>query len=86
MWSGMEADLDDIGHKFEMLFHKLPEDVKAGIADAADSIGDYLGDFFGRIGSPTIAAAGSFAKQLPSLFIGLIMALLSAYFLWQRGI
>ncbi len=80
MWSGMEADLDDIGHKFEMLFHKLPEDVKAGIADAADSIGDYLGDFFGRIGSPTIAAAGSFAKQLPSLFIGLIMALLSAYF------
>ncbi len=80
MWSGMESDLDDIGHKFEMLFHKLPEDVKTGIANAADSIGDYLGDFFGRIGSPTIAAAGSFAKQLPSLFIGLIMALLSAYF------
>lgn len=80
MWSGMESDLDDIGRKFEMLFHKLPEDVKAGVADAADSIGDTLGDFFGRIGSPTIAAAGSFAKQLPSLFIGLIMALLSAYF------
>lgn len=80
MWSGMESDLDDIGHKFEMLFYKLPEDVKTGIANAADSIGDYLGDFFGRIGSPTIAAAGSFAKQLPSLFIGLIMALLSAYF------
>lgn len=82
MWSGMESDLGDIGHKFDALFHKLPEDVKAGIADAADSISDYLADIdlFGRISSPTIAAAGSFAKQLPSMFIGLIMALLSAYF------
>lgn len=82
MWSGMESDLGDIGHKFEALFNKLPADVKAGIADAADSIGDYLSDadLFGQIGSPTIAAAGSFAKQLPSMFIGLIMALLSAYF------
>lgn len=80
MWSGMESDLGDIGHKFGVLFNKLPADVKEGITDAADSIGAYLGDFFGRIGSPTIAAAGSFAKQLPSVFIGLIMALLSAYF------
>lgn len=80
MWSGMESDLGDIGHKFGMLFNKLPEDVKAGVADAADSIGEYLKDFFGQIGTPTIVAAGSFAKQLPSIFIGLIMALLSAYF------
>lgn len=80
MWSGMESDLGDIGHKFGVLFNKLPADVKAGIADAADSIGEYLGDFFGKVGTPTIAAAGSFAKQLPSMFIGLIMALLSAYF------
>lgn len=80
MWSGMESDLGDIGRKFEMLFHKLPVDVKVGIADAADSVGEYLKDFFGRIGTPTIVAAGSFAKQLPSMFIGLIMALLSAYF------
>ena len=80
MWSGMESDLGDIGHKFGMLFNKLPEDVKAGVADAADSIGGYLKDFFGQIGTPTIVAAGSFAKQLPSIFIGLIMALLSAYF------
>ncbi|MCM1541956.1 MAG: sporulation integral membrane protein YtvI [Blautia sp.] len=80
MWSGMESDLNDIGHKFGVLFNKFPADIKEGFADAADSIAESLGDFFGKIGTPTIAAAGSFARQLPSMFIGLIMALLSAYF------
>lgn len=80
MWSGMESDLNDIGQKFGTLFNKFPADVKSGFVDAADRIGEYLGTFFGEISSPTIAAAGSFARQLPSIFIGLIMALLSAYF------
>lgn len=80
MWSGMEADLNDIGHKFGALFNKLSPDVRSGFADAAGRIGESLGDFFGELGTPTIAAAGSFARQLPSIFIGLIMALLSAYF------
>lgn len=80
MWSGMEADLADIGHKFGQLFGKLPADVRAGFADATDRIGGYMGDFFGEIGTPTIAAAGNLARQLPSIFIGLIMMLLSAYF------
>lgn len=80
MWSGIASDLDGIGQKFGVLFNKFPADVKAGFADAANSIGKSLGDFFGELSTPTIAAAGSFAKQLPSMFIGLIMALLSAYF------
>lgn len=94
MWSGMEADLDDIGHKFGILFNKLPADVKSGVADVTDSISGYLGDFFGEISTPTIAAAGNFAMRLPSIFIGVIMALLSSYFFvaernliseWFRG-
>ncbi|MDE6167885.1 MAG: AI-2E family transporter, partial [Acetatifactor sp.] len=39
-----------------------------------------LGDFFGKIGTPTIEAAGNLAMRLPSIFIGIIMALLSSYF------
>lgn len=80
MWSGMEADLNDIGHKFGLLFGRLPADVKAEFVNVTDRIGESLGDFFGEISTPTIVAAGSFARQLPSIFIGLIMMLLSAYF------
>lgn len=80
MWQGMEADLNSIGQKLGVLLEKLPVDVQDGLTDVAQKIGTYLGDFFGKIGTPTIAAAGNLAKQLPSIFIGLIMALLSAYF------
>lgn len=80
MWIDWQEDLTDIGHKFGLLFGKLPTDVKVGFTDITNSIGDYMGDFFGELSTPTIAAAGSFARQLPSFFIGLIMMLLSSYF------
>lgn len=80
MWAGMEKDLTSIGESLSVLLNKLPDEVSLKFNDFAAQIGTYLGDFFGRMGTPTIAAAGNFAKQLPNVFIGLIMALLSAYF------
>ena len=80
MWSDIEADLDGVGKNIDAVFSKLPADISFGFKDMMNHIGEYLGDFFGRIGSPTIEAAGNLAMQLPSIFIGLIMALLSSYF------
>ena len=80
MWFDIEADLNDVGRNFDAAFSKFPADIRFGFTDMLNNIGEYLGDFFGRIGSPTIEAAGNLAKQLPSVFIGLIMALLSSYF------
>lgn len=80
MWESMEADLNGIAERIGQFFDKLPFTIPSNISEAAEKIGDYLGDFFGRISAPTIEAAGNFAKFLPGFFIGLIMTLLSAYF------
>ncbi len=80
MWAGMESDFSDIGSRLSGIVAKLPPDMQDGINETVGTIGAYLGDFFGRIGTPTIVAAGNLAKQLPSIFIALIMALLSSYF------
>ena len=80
MWSGMEADINSMGKNLDSVLRKLPGESKIDLNNFADSIGSYVGDFFEKIGTPTIEAAGSLAMQLPSLFIGVIMALLSAYF------
>lgn len=86
MWAGMESDLNDIGRTLNVVVRKLPQNMQDSLNDFLGTIGSWLGDFFGRIGSPTIAAAGNLAKQLPSIFIGLIMALLSSYFfVAERG-
>lgn len=80
MWAGMESDFSNIGSSLSVILERLPEDMQMKLNDFITTIGGYLGDFFGKIGTPTIAAAGNFAKQLPAIFIGLIMALLSSYF------
>ncbi len=80
MLSGMAEDLENIGQKFEMLFGKFPTEIRLGYTDLTNNIGKYKEDLLGKLSSPTIAVAGNIAKQLPAIFIGLIMALLSAYF------
>ena len=80
MWAGMESDFSNIGRSLSVIVERLPEDMQVKLNDFTATIVGYLGDFFGKIGTPTIAAAGNFAKQLPAIFIGLIMALLSSYF------
>jgi len=80
MWASVKTDLENVGEKLSALLEKLPGENRLNMDDVMDQIGTVLGDFFGSLGTPTIAAAGNFAKQLPSIFIGVIMALLSSYF------
>ena len=87
MWKSMEADLAEIGKSLNVLLAKLPGEAQLKVNDFAAQIGSYVGEFMGKIGTPTIAAAGNLAKQLPSIFIGIIMALLSSYFfVAERGL
>lgn len=80
MWENMEADLNEIGRKFNVVYSRLPKNIQNSLSNVTNQIGSYLGDFFSHISSPTITAVGNFAKRVPSVIIGVIMALLSAYF------
>lgn len=87
MWKSMEEDLAEIGKSLNVLLAKLPGEAQLKVNDFAAQIGSYVGEFMGKIGTPTIAAAGNLAKQLPSIFIGIVMALLSSYFfVAERGL
>lgn len=80
MWEALEHDFNDISRNFNVIYTRLPENIQQNLANLGSEIVTYLGEFVGSIGTPTIAAVGNFAKQLPSVIIGVIMALLSAYF------
>lgn len=80
MWEGMEADLSHIADRISQFFEKLPFDINADIGGGAEQAVNYIGELLGKMSTPTIAAAGNFAKFLPGFFIGLIMTLLSSYF------
>lgn len=79
MWAGMEADINNLGRRLDVLLSRLPGEMKMNLNNLAGTVGGYVGEFLERMGTPTIEAAGNLAMQLPSVFIGVIMALLSAY-------
>lgn len=54
-----------------------------------------MGEIIGRLGEPTVSAAGRFAKGIPSALVAAIVTFISAYFfiaeresvlLWAKGI
>ena len=80
MWDSMKEDLAGVGESLNGILEKLPQDTQQTIAALSKQVGDFMAGLFERIGTPTITAAGNFAKQLPSVLIGIIMCLLASYF------
>ena len=80
MWEGMQQDFARMGRGLEGAMRFLPKDIRAAVAGFTDNIGVYLGELVGHFGSPTLEALSRFAMNIPSIIIGIIMCLLSAYF------
>ena len=80
MWQGAQEDFREIADRFSVLYEKLPETVQDTLSGIKEQTNVYIGGLVEQISSPTIAAVGNFAKQLPSVVIAVIMGLLSAYF------
>lgn len=79
MWLALKRDFHDINQNLEGLYARFPEEVQESWMGLGKQINNGIADMIGNIGTPTIAAAGNFVKQLPSVIIAIIMGLLSAY-------
>ncbi len=79
MWNSIEADFDDIAKNLSVIYDKLPVNVQNTLDSAGEQTNEVIGNLVGKLSTPTIAAVGNFAKQLPSIIIGIIMCLLSSY-------
>ena len=80
MWQGIEAEFKQVGENLEGVYNRLPHDIQDKLAVFGNNLGEYFSDFISGIGTPTFTAVGNFAKQLPDIFMAVIMTLLSAYF------
>lgn len=80
IWNSLEEDFRTIGKNLDILYSRFPKEVRDSIVGIGEQMEGFVGDIVGRVGSPTIEAVGNFAKNLPTIIIGIIMCLLSAYF------
>ena len=80
LWKSVEAEFAQIGANLQGIYVRLPLDVQEKITQLSNGLEDYFSNFVGEIGTPTFTAVGNFAKQLPDIFMAVIMTLLSSYF------
>ena len=80
IYKSFEGDLDQIAKNLNLLLTKLPPDIRDAFTNIGTTVSNFLGGLIENMGTPTVEAVGSFAKNLPSALIGIIMGILSAYF------
>lgn len=80
LWDSVNEDFNEIGNNLSGLYDKLPADIQETLNRIGENASGLAADMIGRLSTPTIEAVGDFAKQLPTVIIGIIMCLLSSYF------
>lgn len=73
-------DLEEIRKNLQGVSARFPLPLREGAANLTDSLTGALGDLIGAVGKPTVAAAGTVARNIPNALIHVIFAILSAYF------
>lgn len=80
MWDAWQADFAEISQNFDIVYKRLPKDIQQTINNITAGASEWVGGFISTISTPTLAAVGNFAMQLPTVLIGMIMCLLASYF------
>ena len=80
MYEDLERGFAQIGSMGSELFSRLPTGVQNGWHSLVSNLDETIGALISQIGEPTIEIAGNMAKRIPSILVGVIVALVSAYF------
>lgn len=80
LWEGIMEEFNQVGENLEGVYNRLPEDMQQTLDNIGSQMGEYFGSLMEGVGRPTFEAVGNVAKQLPDIFLGVVMCILSAYF------
>lgn len=80
MWQGVSDTMTEISKTFDRYVARMPLAVRDWVADFFAGFNDNTTSFVQGLGTPMAEAATEFAKNFPLVLIGIIMAILSAYF------
>lgn len=80
IWNDIEKDISKVGVNLSSILSHFSPDIQDASKEAVSEANKYVGSLISKISTPTITAVGNFAKQIPSVVIGVIITLLSSYF------
>ena len=80
LWSSLQADLNHAGQAVGSYVRYFPPHLQSAANNLAETVNDFLGGVANELSSPTVSAVGNIARNIPSIFVSVVMCLLSAYF------
>ena len=80
LYNALLQDLAETEDNLQGIASRFPPNLTESLSGLIDSLTNSLGDVVSTIGTPTVAAAGSIARNIPNVLVNVIFAVLSAYF------
>lgn len=79
-WNRILAELNKVGANLQGVYDRMPADMQATLDNILLEMGDYVSNIMGKVELPSFEAVGNAAKQIPDIFLSVVICLLSAYF------
>lgn len=80
IWNTILAEFNKVGANLQGVYDRMPADTQATIDHIILEMGNYMSSMMGQFELPSFKAVGNAAKQIPDIFLAVVMCLLSAYF------
>ncbi|MGN1266852.1 MAG: sporulation integral membrane protein YtvI, partial [Dorea sp.] len=80
LYNSVESGLTNVGSEMAGILRVFPEGIREAFSVMADNLDTAIGNIISQISEPTVSAAGRIAKKIPSIFVSIIVTLISAYF------
>ncbi len=80
IWNSILRELNKVGANLQGVYNRMPADMQATIDNIIVELGGYVTGIMSRSELPSFEAVGNAAKQIPDIFLSVVICLLSAYF------
>ena len=80
LWDDSGVLLAQVKENLSAVSARFPQTLRDNVNEIMGNLGTYISSVLNEVGEPAVSAVGDFAKNIPSVIIGVIMCLLSSYF------
>lgn len=80
IWNTILSEFNKVGANLQGVYDRMPADMQSTIDHIILEMGNYMSSMTRKMELPSFEAVGNAAKQIPDIFLAVVMCLLSAYF------
>lgn len=81
IYANAQATMQAVGDKLSVIYDNLPVNIQSALSAMGDGISERAASLINNISTPLMDNASSAAKAVPGVFVGVVVFILSAYFM-----